>query len=270
MNEADPAIERFEALLQDSRIATGGLVFRELAAEFVAVLSLLAELPATERASGSLESFAFRECFTALTLLGRRLALLDLTPTSTLQLVELALRATGGREWRSTGSFEQRAVAAAIEGFVMGREERVTQAAEARAAKTLKPLRLDDDVFALFVTGMHDATVLSECVDALGRMMLDAGAETAIVDFTQLGEPNRERAAAMFAADEVARMLGAVCFFTGLDWQWKAAALEAHVPLEALHVVPTVAEALSVARKSTRPRRGGSSRWASFLRRLGR
>lgn len=266
MSDASPALERFAILLREARPPTGGVVLEAVAAEAATVLALLAELPATERGSDRWESFAFRECFTALMLLGRRLALLDLTPTSALCVVELALRAADAPDRGFAEGFARRAMGAAMEGFVMGREERVSNLAESLAAKPLKPLRLDDGVVALFVSGVHDATVLGECVDALGRMMLDAGAQTAIVDFAQLGEPTRERAAAMLAADEVARMLGGVCFFTGLDWRWKAAAQEARIALEALHVLPTVAEALADARRLMRPTaRGG--RWLESLRR---
>ena len=124
---------------------------------------------------------------------------------------------------RRSTRFAQHAIAAVVEGFVMGREERVAQDNEVRAAGPLKPLRVDDAAFALIISGVHEASVLSECVDALGRAILDADVESAIVDLSQLGEPNRDRAAAIFSADEIARMLGGVCFFTGVDHSgnWK-------------------------------------------------
>jgi hypothetical protein len=271
VNEGAAAIERFRALLEEAQPATGGVPIRELVAQAAAVLPLLDELPATDSAAGVLDSFAFRECFTALTWLGRRLALLDLTPTSTIQIVELALAANDPAAQRSAGSFERRATAAAIEGFVMGREERVLQLAEDRAAKTLKPVRLDDGVLALFISGVHNPTVLSECIDALGRAMLDTGAHAAIVDLSQLGEPNRERVAAMLSADEVTRMLGGVCFFTGLDWRWKEVARRSHIALEELRIMPSVAEALAAARNQPRrPSERTHLKWESLLRRLRR
>ncbi|KPK15305.1 MAG: hypothetical protein AMJ62_09675 [Myxococcales bacterium SG8_38] len=270
MTERAAAIERFVSLLEETRPAVGRVTLQEVAVETAPVLPLLEELPEAEPARWDLGSFAFRECFTVLTLVGRRLALLDLTPTSALQVVELALRATSGSDARWDETFARRAVAAAVEGFVMGREERVAQAAEERAARPLKPLPIDEDVFALFVSGVHDPQVLSECVDALGRAMLDAGAQTAIVDFTQLDEPTAERAAALLAADEVAHMLGGVCFFTGLDARWQAAAAKAHIELEGLHVVPRIAETLADlrSRKRLAMRQKKPSFWKMLLRRL--
>lgn len=271
MNHGESATGPLQALLEEARPPTGGVALEEIAAEAAPLLPLLRELPPDKRASGDYESFEFRECFTVLTLLGRRLGLLDLTPTAAVQVVQLALKAADVSDESPAGGFAQRAVAAAVEGFVLGREERVAQTAEARAAKPLKPLRIDDSVFALIVSGVHEPAVLSECVDALGRAMLEADIEIAIVDLTQLGEPSRERAAAMFASDEVTRMLGGVCFFTGLDSRWKAAAADARIPLDMMHIAPNLAGALAAVREMTgRTPRGGSPKWRALLERLRR
>ena len=80
---------------------------------------------------------------------------------------------------------------ATVEGFVLGREERVARDAEARALAPIRPLRIDESTFALLITGVHDPSALSEVVESLGRSMLDANASLAIVDLTQLGEPSR-------------------------------------------------------------------------------
>jgi hypothetical protein len=248
VNRGESAVGRFEAFLEDVQPATGGVPYATLAAEVSPLLPLLSELPYHERASGDYESFGFRECFAVLTLLGRRLALLDLTPTAAIQSVLLALRSIEGAENSSPEAFTQSAVGAAMEGFVLGREERVAQSAEARAAKPLRPLRIDDDVFALIVSGVHEPAVLSECVDALGRAMLSADVELAVVDVSQLGEPNRERATAVFAADEITRMLGGACFFAGVDARWRAAAEDARIPLDTLQFTADLRSALDAAR----------------------
>jgi hypothetical protein len=243
----------------------------EIVAEVAPVLPLLAELPAEQRRCGDYESFEFRECFTVLTLLGRRLALLDLTPTTAVRVVQLAVSSVDGSGESREGAFGQHAVAAAVEGFVLGREERVAQLAQDRAAKPLKPLRIDDVAFALVLSGVHEPSVLSDCVDALGRAMLDADIEVAIVDLTQLGEPNRERAAAAFAADEVTKMLGGTCFFSGVDFRWKAAAADARIPLDAMRVVPNLAEAIAAARKASAiPGKRADLKWRTLLDRLRR
>jgi hypothetical protein len=238
-------------------------------AETAPVLSLLSELPTHERVADDYDSFEFRECFTVLTLLGRRLALLDLTPTTAIQIVHLALQAVHGSGDLPSGKLVHRASAAAMEGFVMGREERVALTSEERAAKPLAPLRIDDAVLALIVSGVHEPSVLSECVDALGRAMLEANVETAIVDLTQLGEPSGERAAAIFCADEVTRMLGGVCFFAGVDSRWRAAAADARIELHRLHIARTLAEALASARGATqRMAKGRRSKWRVLLDRF--
>lgn len=262
-------IQRFEALLEEARPPTGGIRLADIAAEATAVLPLLTELPPQARAKGDYESFEFRECFTVLSLLGRRLALLDLTPTAATRVVQLALHAVTEDDELPVDAFAQHALAAAFEGFVMGREERVAQTASVRAAKPLKPIRIDDAVFALIITGAHEPEVLTDCVDRLGRAMLDAGAQVAIVDLTQIAEPNAERAIAIFAADEVTRMLGGVCLFTGLDSQWNDAAAQARIPLDALHIVPSFGEALEAARlASGRTARFDSRKWRALLDRL--
>ena len=271
MNHGDSASERFEALLEAARPPTGGVTFEQIAFEVAPLLPLLSELPEEERAGGDYESFAFRECFAVLMLLGRRLALLDLTPTATIQIVLLALGSVAGSDESPTDGFARPVVAAAVEGFVLGREERVAQTAEARAAQPLKPLRIDEAAFALIASGVHEPAALSECVDALGRAMLNADVDVAIVDLTQLGEPNRERAAAVFAADEITRMLGGVCFFTGVDSRWKAAANDARIPLDTLQVVPDLAGAIAAARDMARSStEGANPKWRALLDRLRR
>ncbi len=247
MKHGESTEERFEALLEDVRLPTGGVVYAELAGEVSPLLPLLTELPVGEGTSRDYQSFEFRECFAVLTLLGRRLALLDLTPTATMQIVLLALRAVERPDETFSRKFAQRAAEASMEGFVLGREERSAQTAEARAAKPLRPLRIGDAVFALIVSGVHEPTVLSECVDALGRAMLNADVEVAVVDLTQVGEPNRERATAMFAADEIAKMLGGVCVFAGIDARWRAAAAEARIPLDELQIAPNLGGAVAAA-----------------------
>lgn len=271
MNDGESTARRFRAALEEAKPPTGGVKLDEITAEVAALLPLLIELPAEERRSGDYESFGFREFFTVLTLLGRRLALLDLTPTTAVQVVQLAVRSVDGADESREGGFREHAVAAAIEGFVLGREERVAHALETRAAKPLKPLRVDDAAFALILSGVHEPSVVGDCVDALGRAMLDADIEIAIVDLTQLGEPNRERATAAFAADEVAKMLGGICFFTGIDFRWKAAAADARIPLDAMHVVPNLAEALAAARQlSEQTASRGRPKWQTLLDRLRR
>ncbi|MDH3655038.1 MAG: hypothetical protein OEN21_12270 [Myxococcales bacterium] len=261
--------ERFRGALEAAKPATGGVPLADLLAEVMPLLPLLTELPAEKRAAGNFGSFEFRECFTVLTLVGRRLALLDLTPTTAIQVTRLALQSVDPRNEAGVERFAQHAVAAAVEGFVLGREERVSQLALKRAASCLKPLRIDGSIFALIISGAHEPAVLSDTVDALGRAMLEADVELAIVDLTQLDEPNRERAIAVFAADEIAKMLGGQCVFTGVDARWRAAATDARIPLDAMQTAANLAEALAAARNSAdRDAKERTPSWRAHLRRL--
>jgi hypothetical protein len=271
VTDASSASERFRLLLDEGRPPTGGAGLGTIAAEVAPVLPLLTEIPTQERACGNFDSFQFRECFTVLTLLGRRLALLDLTPTAAVQVVDLALRAIDGGDDPTTDAFRRHARTAAIEGFVRGREERVAENAEARASRPVRPLRMDRGTFGLIISGVHEPAALSEYVDALGRAMLDANGAVAVVDLSQLGEPNKDRAHAIFGAEEVTRMLGGTCIFSGVDPRWRAAAADAHIHLEELRVVSTLDQALEEARMIARQTEAAANpKWRALLDRLRR
>lgn len=271
MTEAMRAIERFGALLERSRPPSGGVAPSAIEAEARSVLPLLEELPLEDRMEGDFSSFRFREAFTLLTLLGRRLALLDLTPTGAVEIVDLALASVLGPSDPKTDAFDQHARIAAFEGFVRGREERVAADADARSSRPVRPLRVASRTFALVVSGVHEPEAISEYVDALGRAMLDADACVGIVDMTQLGEPSRERARAVFAAEEVGRMLGASCIFSGVDPRWRSAATDGHVDLDKLTLAPTLEEALALAREMTESAEASANpKWRMLLERLRR
>ncbi|MGB5523434.1 MAG: hypothetical protein WBM96_12780 [Polyangiales bacterium] len=268
-SDTKSVIERFRVALEAAKPASGGVPLQDLLVEAIPLLQLLSELPAEKRAAATFESFEFRECFTVLTLVGRRLALLDLTPTTAVQVTRLALWSVDPSNEHDVERFAEHAVAAAVEGFVLGREERVSQVAMERAASCLEPLRIDGSIFALIISGAHEPAVLSDCVDALGRAMLEADVELAIVDLTQLAEPNRERAAAVFAADEIAKMLGGQCVFTGVDQRWRAAATDARIPLDAMQIAPSLNDALKAARNSADlDAAARTPRWRALLGRL--
>jgi hypothetical protein len=123
----------------------------------------------------------------------------------------------------------------------------------------------------LIISGVHEPEALSEHVDALGRAMLDADAAAAVVDLSQLGEPNRDRARAIFGADEVARMLGATCIFSGVDPRWRAAAADARIHLDELEIASTLAKALERARMlADQAEADANPKWRALLDRLRR
>jgi hypothetical protein len=130
---------------------------------------------------------------------------------------------------------------------------------------------MNDDTFALIISGVHEPTALRDHVDALGRAMLDADAAVAIVDLSQLGEPNRERARAIFAAEEVARMLGGACIFSGVDPRWQSAAADARIHVDELRRVPTLSKALELARTlASQADAAANPTWRALLDRLRR
>lgn len=271
MTDSPSAPERFRLLLDEARPPTGGTGLGVIETEVAPVLPLLTEISLEERTRGDFASFRYRECFTVLTLLGRRLALLDLTPTAAVQVVDLALVAVDGGNEPMTDAFRRRALTAAVEGFVRGREERVAERAEARASRPVRPLRIDRGTFALVISGVHEPEALSEHVDALGRAMLDADSTTAVVDLSQLGEPNGDRARAIFGADEVARMLGATCIFSGVDPRWRAAAADGRIHIDELEIVSTLEKALDRARALDAEAEADSNpKWRALLDRLRR
>jgi hypothetical protein len=135
----------------------------------------------------------------------------------------------------------------------------------------IAPLQVADGVLALTVTGVHEPAVLSEHVDALGRKMLDVDADVAIVDLSQLGEPSTERAAAIFSADEMARMLGAVCIFSGIEPHWRAPAESARIALDTMEIVPSFRAAIALANELREHRaQPAAPKWRLLLGRLGR
>ena len=271
MTNVAPGIERFRQRLERACPPTGGVAPTAIAAEVESVLPLLEELPIEDRIRGDFDAFEFREAFTLLTLLGRRLALLDLTPSGAAEVVDLALGSVARPDDPATDAFDSRARLAAVEGFVRGREERVAADADLRARRAVRPLRIDRSVFALIVSGVHEPEAMTEYVDALGRAILDADARVGIVDLTQLDEPNRDRARAIFAADEVTRMLGVPCLFSGVDPRWRAAAIDARIDLDGLTITATLAKALVLARELTdRTETASHPKWRMLLERLRR
>jgi rsbT co-antagonist protein RsbR len=266
-----PGIERFRQRLERECPATGGISSRDVAAEVESVLPVLEELPIEDRLSGDFDAFEFREAFTLLALFGRRLGLLDLTPSAAVEIVEIALASVSRPEDPTTQAFDHRARLAAVEGFVRGREERVAADAALRARRAVRPLRIDRSAFALIVSGAHEPEAIAEYVDALGRAILDADARVGIVDLTQLDAPNRERARSVFAAEEVTRMLGARCVFSGVDPRWRAAATDARIDLDELTVTTTLAKGLALARELTeRIETEAHPKWRMLLERLRR
>ncbi len=269
MTSLDPLRIRLHELIEEARPPTGGIPLAEVTAQTAPVLPLLVELPGAdaERAK-DFESFDFRECLTVLTLLGRRLALLDLTPSAAVCVVQAVLRVALEAREQDQWGFCHRAIAAAVEGFVLGREERVAQQHAERAAACLRPLQIAEHTWALFPSGEHDAETLTGCIDALGRAMLDTDARIALVDLSQLGPPERDTAIALFSVDETVRMLGGTCVLCGVDTRWRRVAAEAHIDLSHLFVAESLVDGLRTALGLAKGRGPRIGPWRAVVNRL--
>ncbi len=255
------SFEELQGALAQSRLTLGQRTLDEIVPEVMPVLEALASLPPRLETS-DLDSFGYREGFALITLLGRRLALLDLTPTATLAICATAVRLVPHSE-----EFANAAAAACIEGFVRGREERIEQLHRATAQASVAPVRVSPEAFLLMPSGLEDPEIISQKVDELARKLFKHEAKFALVDFSQMGEPSADRAAALFGADEMTKMLGASCIFTGLDAGWEAAAKEAGIDVTILRTAPDLAEGLALAKSA--PRRGARrSWWGALYKRL--
>lgn len=261
MSARPVSFEELQGALARSRLTLGPRTLEEIVPEVMPVLEALAALPPRSEAT-DLGSFEFREGFALITLLGRRLALLDLTPTATLGICATAIRLVPNSE-----AFANAAAAACMEGFVRGREERIEQLHRAKAQASVTPVRVSAKAFLLIPSGIEDPETISQKVDELARKLFKHEAKFALVDFSQMGEPSVERAAALFGADEMAKMLGASCIFTGIDAGWEAAAKEAGIDIAMLTTAASLAEGLALASAATPPDTRDS--WLrSLLRRL--
>lgn len=234
-------LARFETLLASGELPLGDLAQEEIAAEVAPVLDSLSALREPESAD-DLNEFEFRECFALVTLLGRRLALLDLTPTAALGVAATVTEAA-----RVPALFARPAIAASMEGFVRGREERVDAAHASRLSDAIGPVPVSSNCYLLMPAALDDAEVIAAKVDELARKLFAKDARVAIVDFSQMGAPTADSAAALLGAEEMTKMLGAQAIFSGMTEAWKDAAREAGIDLRILILATDLAEALELA-----------------------
>ena len=176
------------------------------------------------------------------TLLGRRLANASMPTTSASRIVDSVAEIAAGSELSQEYARVFREVA--LEGFTRGREEAVEEAYADRASRCVSPIELAKGVWGLVITGEHEAEILKDAIDSLGRVMLEQDADACVVDLTQLGSPSTDKVVALFGANEIAKMLGARCVFVGVDDEWKQAAERANIEIEEEQVYSSMAQAL--------------------------
>ena len=180
------------------------------------------------------------------TLLGRRLAGAGMPTTSASRIIN-SIAEIAAHEGAAAPDHQQAFRELALEGFTFGREDAVQSEHAERAIERISPIELASGVWGLVITGDHQAEFLKEAVDALGRTMFEQDCRVCVVDLTQLAAPNREKALALFGADEIAKMLGAKCFFVGVSSEWRNAADLAQIELPTTQLHTSMASALSNA-----------------------
>jgi len=193
-----------------------------------------------------IRSLGHHESLAMFSLLGRRLAS---TGGSVLmaQRIGPALLDAFGPERAVGMSVRDGLQLALLEGFVLGREEKVAEDAAVRAAKAMPSGRIAEGVHLLVLAGLHESEVLRERIEAFGRELHRGDARSCVVELSTLMEPNPRRACAVLAADETARMLGVPCFFGGVSQPWRDAFQEAGVDSAERALHATIEAALAAA-----------------------
>ncbi|MEM9863230.1 MAG: hypothetical protein AAF938_16665 [Myxococcota bacterium] len=177
------------------------------------------------------ESLSHHEGVAMVTLLGRRAAILGVTPSGADRVMRALRRAFDDVELSVPESAIDALSLGSLEGFVRGYEERLRDAVETEVESQLVARALVPGVLYLPLHGPIGAEALGRAGESLGRAMHRADASAAIVDLNGLHPKERRIVAAVASADEGARMLGASLHFAGVNGEWANAfkALEPHV-----------------------------------------
>jgi hypothetical protein len=219
----------------------------------------------TDRA-GDASSLEHHESLAMVTLLGRALALLGATPTPVLRIVPALLAAFRAEGAEPTSAFEDALQAVCLEGYVRGREEAIEKRVRRTHEQSVAPFTLVEGVVVLRLVGDLSADAIVTIIEELGRAMFRQDARACIVDLNPLAAPTPRRARAVLTAEELARTLGVRCIYSGLDARWLAELGD--VDVTELTLVPTFAEATTLALAAAGSRVARASRIPSALRGL--
>ncbi len=193
-----------------------------------------------------IRSLGHHESLAMFSLLGRRLARIGASVLLAHRIAPTLLESFA-TERAISPSVRDGLELACLEGFVLGREEKVADAAARRAAKAMPSGRVADGVHLLVLGGLHEAEVLTERIEEFGRELHRADAQSCVVELSTLLEPSPRRASAVLAVEETARMLGAPCFFGGVTGAWRDAFEEAGVEADHPSIHATVEGAIAAA-----------------------
>ncbi|MCA9607181.1 MAG: hypothetical protein KC619_16355 [Myxococcales bacterium] len=209
---------------------------------------------------------ALREGLTLASLLGRRAAVLDVTPAAALGIAPALVDGLYGVGERSVLLDPLRATI--VDGYVRAREERERDLAARRAADAVAWAELAPRCFAVFLRGEQDAHALEPRIEALGRALLDGDARACVVDLRGLREPDRDRIGQLFAIHAACSMLGVRTHFVGFGEGWTQAATEARVDFSLVEMHPNVGTAVSEALRHCDLELRPASRLGEAMRRL--
>lgn len=187
-----------------------------------------------------------REALALTSLLGRRAALLGVTPTGALAIVPALIAALSGETDRGA-ALSQALIEVCIEGYVAERDEQAAERAAARAAKAIPVVEVAPGCVVVIAAGLQDAGELERVIDDVGRVLLERGARACVMDAGALEAPDPERARYLFAIHATCMMLGVECVFSRVSDAWIAAGRDAGLRTEELRVEPQLTEALRIA-----------------------
>jgi hypothetical protein len=164
---------------------------------------------------GDEASIEHHEGLAMIHLLGRRAAVLGISPFSAAQIVD-ALGVAFSEELRAfPARLRELLSATLIEGFVRGREEVVADRARATAAGSLPSFRFAPGCYALVLAGDLDAEAIEARGNAFAREVFAAEARAAVLEVSKLVGPDRSHAAALAETVASARVVGVMVLVAG-------------------------------------------------------
>lgn len=201
--------------------STRGVAMDDLRAEAAPVLETL--LAALESGSRSDE----HEALALTALLGRRVATLELSPTTALASIEAMIAAARAAGLSVELRLERSLRAAAMEGLGAAIDERARARMIERAAASLVPTIVSPRVVMLVIAGCDDADAIAQGLARLGRTSLDADARACIVHVSLAGEVPDDALAEIAAFEGSAHMIGARAIYSGTPFALQALAARA-------------------------------------------
>ena len=249
------ALSTFERSLRVACPALPARVREDLEAESAPLIGTLVAAGSGANTSERHEALALA------TLLGRRIATIGESPTTTLATYDAILDALEALAIETPAAALRAAI---VEGFAAAVDERARTEMIARASQSLLPITVSARVVLLVIAGCEDADAVAQALVRLGRAALDADAKACLVHVSFPHEPDRDLLAEIAAFDGSAQMIGARAIFSGTPVA--LAALAAHAPslATAASFEDALRRGLEAAEQEVRP---ASRLWRS-LRRL--